>query len=60
VPFAVGYVALGDEVKVEARLTETDPDVLTTGAEMELVVVPFRNENEDEVMTFAFRPVGAS
>src|SRR5262245_57696187 len=55
VPFGVGYVALGD-VKVETRLTVTDPDVLTSGAEMELVIVPFRPEGDDEVVTFAFRP----
>jgi uncharacterized OB-fold protein len=61
VPFAVGYVELGGEVRVETRLTEATADTLTTGAEMELVVVPFR-ESEDgdgdceEVVTFAFRP----
>ena len=59
VPFAVGYVELGGEVKVEARLTEADPDRLATGMEMELVVVPFRTDDEgNEVVTFAFRPVG--
>lgn len=58
-PFGVGYVELGGEVKVESRLTERDPDVLQTGMEMELVVVPFRTDDEgNEVMTFAFRPVG--
>ena len=58
VPFAVGYVELPGEVKVESRLTESDPDVLVPGLEMELVLVPFRtNDDGDEVMTFAFRPV---
>ena len=56
VPFAVGYVELPGEVKVESRLTESDPDVLVPGLEMELVLVPFRtNDDGDEVMTFAFR-----
>src|SRR2546430_2814226 len=32
VPFGVGYVELGD-VKVEARLTESDPGALRTGME---------------------------
>src|SRR5918996_1383287 len=45
-PFGVGYVELGGEVKVEARLTERDPEVLTTGMEMELVVVPLRTDDE--------------
>jgi len=57
-PFAVGYVELGDEVRVETRLTEADPDRLTAGMEMELVVVPFRTDDDgNEVVTFAFQPV---
>ena len=57
VPFGVGYVDLGD-VKVETRLTEAAPSVLHTGMEMELVVVPFRTDDDgNEVVTFAFRPV---
>jgi uncharacterized OB-fold protein len=59
VPFGVGYVELPGEVKVETRLTEADPDRLAIGMEMELVVVPFRTDDDGtEVMTFAFRPVG--
>jgi uncharacterized OB-fold protein len=58
-PFGVGYVELPDEVRVEARLTEVDPDVLRNGMEMELVVVPFRTDDDgNDVMTFAFKPVG--
>jgi uncharacterized OB-fold protein len=59
VPFGVGYVELQDEVKVETHLTEADPDRLAQGMEMELVVVPFRTDDDgNEVVTFAFRPVG--
>ena len=58
VPFAVGYVELPGEVKVETRLTETDPAVLEIGMEMELALVPFRtNDDGDEVVTFAFAPI---
>ena len=58
VPFGVGYVELPGEVKVETRLTESDPEVLAIGMEMELTLVPFRiNDDGDEVVTFAFRPV---
>jgi uncharacterized OB-fold protein len=58
VPFAVGYVELPGEVKVEARLTEHDPAQLVHGMEMELVVVPFRTDDDgNDVMTFAFAPV---
>jgi uncharacterized OB-fold protein len=57
VPYGVGYVELGGEVRVESRLTETDG--LENGMEMELVLVPFRTDEEgNEVVTFAFRPVG--
>jgi uncharacterized OB-fold protein len=57
VPYGVGYVELGDEVRVEARLTQTES--LATGMEMELVLVPFRTDDTGaEVLTFAFRPVG--
>lgn len=56
VPYGVGYVELEDEVRVEARLTETEG--LENGMEMELVVVPFRTDDDgNEVVTFAFRPV---
>jgi uncharacterized OB-fold protein len=59
VPFGVGYVELPGEVKVEARLTEADPEKLVPGIEMELVLVPFRTDDKgNEVVTFAFRPVG--
>ena len=55
VPYGVGYVELGNEVKVETRLTTTDR--LRIGIDMELVVVPFRRTADgDEVVTFAFRP----
>lgn len=56
VPYGVGYVELGGEVRVESRLTGIDG--LETGMEMELVLVPFRTDEEgNEVVTFAFRPV---
>jgi uncharacterized OB-fold protein len=58
VPFGVGYVELADEVRVESRLTVAQSDRLRTGMEMELVLVPLRtNDDGDEVVTFAFRPV---
>ncbi len=49
---------LGDEVKVEARLTESRPgEARRIGMEMELVLVPFRTDDDgNEVVTFAFAP----
>ena len=58
VPFGIGYVELPGAVKVEARLTEADPERLVEGMEMELVVIPFYTDAKgNEVMTFAFRPI---
>ena len=58
-PYGVGYVELGDEVRVETRLTETEG--LRIGMDMELVLVPFRTDDDgNEVVTFAFRPVGGA
>ena len=57
-PFGVGLVQLDDVVRVEARLTESDPEKLDFGMEVELTIIPFFvNEDGDEVMTFAFAPV---
>jgi uncharacterized OB-fold protein len=47
-PYGVGYIELPGEVRVEARLTESDPSKLEIGMEMELTLVPDA--------TFAFRP----
>jgi uncharacterized protein len=58
VPYGVGYVELPGQVLVESRLTENDPDRLSIGARMELVVVPFVEDASGRtLMTFAFRPV---
>ena len=57
--YALGYVQLDDEVMVEARLTERDPAQLEIGMEMELVIVPFtQDEDGNQVMTYAFAPSG--
>jgi uncharacterized OB-fold protein len=62
-PYAVGYVELPEGILVEGRLTESDPERLAIGQEMELVVIPFRvapgldGAGEREIVTFAFAPV---
>lgn len=56
-PYGVGLVQLGDEVRVEGRLTEGDAAALRIGMELELAVVPFRTDPDGtEVMTYAFAP----
>jgi len=56
-PYGVGLVQLGDEVRVEGRLTVADPEQLQIGMALRLVVVPFRTDDDGtEVMTYAFEP----
>jgi len=58
VPFGVGLVQLDDIVRVESRLTESDPARLDFDMEVELQVVPFYVDADGtEIMTFAFAPV---
>jgi uncharacterized OB-fold protein len=57
-PFAVGLVQLGDVVKVEGRLTESDPDQVRFGMEVEVTMFPFFVDDDgSEIMAFAFAPV---
>jgi uncharacterized protein len=57
-PYGVGLVQLGDEVRVEARLTESDPAALRIGMEVELAIVPFRTDPDGtEILIYAFAPV---
>jgi uncharacterized OB-fold protein len=61
VPFGVGLVQLDDIVRVEGRLTESDPANLSFGMDVELEILPFYvDEAGDEVMTFAFAPVATN
>jgi len=53
-PYGVGYVELPGEVRVEARLTESDPERLRIGMAMELALIPAPGPGG--VLTFAFRP----
>jgi uncharacterized OB-fold protein len=54
VPYGVGYVELPGEVRVEARLTESDPARLRIGMPMKLVLVPAPGDGG--ALTFAFSP----
>lgn len=59
-PFALGYVELGD-VRVEGRLTESDPDRLRIGMTMEVTVEPFaRDQDGRQLLMFAFAPSGGA
>lgn len=57
-PFGVGLVQLDDVVRVEARLTEHDPEKLEFGMDVELTFVPFFVDSDGtEILTWAFQPV---
>jgi uncharacterized protein len=57
VPFGVGLVQLGDQIRVEGRLTENDPEKLRFGMDVELTMIPFATDDDgDELITFAFAP----
>ena len=58
-PFGVGYVELPGQLIVETRLVETDPGRLTIGMPMELSLVPFRDDPDGPVHTFAFVAVAS-
>lgn len=59
-PFGVGLVQLGDVIRVEGRLTESDPRKLTFGMEVELTMLPLTtDEDGQQILTFAFQPVGS-
>jgi uncharacterized OB-fold protein len=60
-PWAVGYVQLGDVIRVEGRLFDVDPGRLDFDMELEVVVRPFTiREDGTEIFTFGFAPAQAA
>ena len=58
-PYAVGYVALGDAIIVEGRLTGAPIDGFSIGMPMTLVREDFAMADGGVASTFAFAPAGA-
>ena len=56
-PFGVGVIDLEGVVRIESRLTESDPAKLAFGARVELAIVPFRTDGDTEIVSFAFKPI---
>ena len=57
-PYGVGYVELPGQLKVESRLTVSDPTALQSGMDMELVGETIgQDEDGNDLVTFAFAPV---
>jgi uncharacterized OB-fold protein len=57
--YAVGYIELGDEIRVEGLLTDCTPAQLAIGMPMRLVPLDVVADGEIRT-TFAFAPVEAS
>jgi len=57
-PYAVGYVALGDMIIVEGRLTGAALDSYRIDMPMMLVTEPFVMADGETRTTFAFAPIG--
>ncbi|MDW8260298.1 MAG: OB-fold domain-containing protein [Gammaproteobacteria bacterium] len=56
-PYGVGYIELPGALRIEARLTETDPAKLRIGAPMRLVFYVHRTESDGtEIINYAFAP----
>ena len=57
-PYGVGYIELEGQVRVESRLTESDPEKLKIGMPMELVFDKFLEDEEgNDIISFAFAPI---
>jgi uncharacterized protein len=60
VPWYIGLVELGGQIRVESILHNVTEGELEIGMPMQLVVIPFRAEQPGQVtVTFAFEPVPA-
>jgi uncharacterized protein len=60
VPYAVGYVELGDAAIVEGRLTGAPLDGFMIGMPMDLVAEQFEMADGSLRTTFAFAPAGVA
>ncbi|PYE16312.1 putative OB-fold protein [Williamsia limnetica] len=59
--FGMGLIQLGEVVRVEARLTEADPEKLADIKDVELTFIPFYTDADGtEIITWAFAPVTQS
>lgn len=56
-PFAVGYVELPGQTKVEARIRTNDINKLKIGMEMELVVEKYIERDGKDIVAYFFTPV---
>jgi uncharacterized protein len=59
-PWAIGYVELPGQLRVESRLYDVEPDALFFDQEFELTIRPFTQDPDGtDVYAFGFRPATA-
>jgi len=56
-PYGIGLVELPERIRVLGMLTESDPDSLQVGMEVELILETMYEEEGKEVVSWKFRPV---
>lgn len=57
-PWAIGYIELPGQLRVESRLYDVEPDSLHFGQEFELTIRPFAQDPDGtDVYAFGYRPV---
>lgn len=56
-PFAVGYVELNDQTRVQARIKSDDVSKLRIGDEVELVVEKYVERDGKDIIAYFFTPV---
>ncbi len=56
-PFAVGYVELPDQTRVQTRIKTEDVEKLHVGMEMELVVEKYIERDGKDVVAYFFQPI---
>jgi uncharacterized OB-fold protein len=59
VEYAVGYVELGGEIRVEGLLSGADPARLRIGMPMRLTTIAALDRAGEQCVTFAFAPIEA-
>jgi uncharacterized OB-fold protein len=59
-PWAIGYIELPGQLRVETRLYDVEPDALFFDQEFELTIRPFTQDPDGtDVYAFGFRPTTA-
>jgi uncharacterized OB-fold protein len=60
VPYAIGFVSLPEGVRVQTLITGCDPEDITVGMEVEMIIDVLHEDDEgNEIMAYKFRPAAS-